>query len=157
VSKQTPFADRLPKPSKRAAGRTGPAQVPANIRVFGVDLSREERDLIRQRLGAKLGKHAPSIERVSVRVLDVNGPRGGVDKLCRIKVVLTGLPSVLYESRAAFLKDALNDALAGTERILRRSIERRHATPLKEPVRRKPLRPGPREEEPVEEEEEEGP
>ncbi len=144
MSKPTPFAERLPKPAKRTAGRTEPASVPANIRVFGVDLSPEERGVIRQRLGTKLGKYAGSIERVTVRVSDVNGPRGGVDKSCRIKVVLSGLPSVLFESQAASLKDSLNGALAGTERIVRRSVERRHTKPLKEPVRRRPLRPAPR-------------
>jgi hypothetical protein len=36
----------------------------------------------------KLGKSATSIERVSVRLTDVNGPRGGVDQRCRIKVVI---------------------------------------------------------------------
>lgn len=87
-----------------------------------------------------------------MRVLDVNGPRGGTDRLCRVKLVLTGLPGVLCESRAAFLEDAPNEALAGAGRIVRGNIERRHAVPLKEPVRRRPLRPGPREEEPLAEE-----
>lgn len=35
-------------------------------------------------------------ERISVRVKDVNGPRGG---LCRIKVVLSDLPSVVFEAQ----------------------------------------------------------
>ncbi|HEY0939987.1 MAG TPA: hypothetical protein VGE08_07825 [Steroidobacter sp.] len=131
MSDRTSFARRLPKAAKRTAGRTSAPQVPANIRVFDVDLSREERARIRHSLGAKLGKYATSIERVTVRVRDVNGPRGGIDKLCRIKVVLSGLPSVVFESRALSLKPAINGALSGTERAVRRSVQRRHTKPIK--------------------------
>ncbi len=131
MSRPPALADRLPKAAKRSAGRTEAPQVPTNIRVFGVDLSREERASIREGLGAKLGKYASSIERVSVRVADVNGPRGGIDKVCRVKVVLSALPSVIFESRAASLKDALNGALSGTERAVRRSVQRRQTKPSK--------------------------
>lgn len=127
MKRQPPVTDRVPKAAKRAAGRTQTAQVPAHIAAFGVTLDRDARDLIRQQLGTKLGKYATSIERISVRVSDVNGPRGGVDKSCRIKVVLSGLPSAIFESQAVSVNDAVNGALTGTERLVRRSLERRLA------------------------------
>jgi hypothetical protein len=130
VSNRTSFARLLPKAVKRTAGRTSAPQVPANIRVFGVELSQEERARIRHGLGIKLGKYETSIERVTIRVLDVNGPRGGIDKLCRIKVVLSGLPSVVFESQALSLKAAINGALSGTERAVRRSVQRRDTRPI---------------------------
>jgi hypothetical protein len=113
-------------------------QVPANIRVFGVALDREDRVYVRQGLGVKLGKYATSIERVTVRVADVNGPRGGVDRMCRIKVVLSGRTSVVFESRAASLKAAINGALAGVERAVRRSVQRRRMRPMKAAARGRP-------------------
>jgi ribosome-associated translation inhibitor RaiA len=125
--KRVPFAKSLPRGLKREAGRTEAFQVPANIRVVGVELNQDDRAYIRQRLGMKLGKYAPSIERVTVRVKDVNGPRGGVDQLCRIKVVLSGLPSVVFQSRAASLHDAINGALTGVERAVRRRLQRRRS------------------------------
>ena len=131
MNKQTSLIDHLPRALKQSTGRTATPQVPANIRVFGVELDQTERVIIRQGLGAKLGKYANSIERVSVRVEDVNGPRGGVDKICRIKVVLSGLPSEIYESQAASLNDAINGALAGMQRNVRRRLERRIKKPLK--------------------------
>jgi hypothetical protein len=130
VSNRTSFARLLPKAVKRTAGRTSAPQVPANIRVFGVELSQEERARIRHGLGIKLGKYETSIERVTIRVLDVNGPRGGIDKLCRIKVVLSGLPSVIFESRARSPKAAIDGALSGTERAVRRSVQRRDTRPI---------------------------
>ena len=63
------------------------------MRVFGVELDDNDHALVRRQLGMKLGKFGQAIERVSVRVEDVNGLRGGVDTECRIKVVLSGLSS----------------------------------------------------------------
>jgi putative sigma-54 modulation protein len=86
---------------------------------------------IRQKLSRTLGKFAPAIERVSVRVEDVNGPRGGIDQVCRIKVVLSGLPSVVFEAQDTSLDVAIGSALAGTERAVRRSLRRRRMKPIK--------------------------
>ncbi len=129
--KRVPFANPIPRALKRKAGRTDASQVPVNIRLAGVKLDQDDRTYIRQTLGMKLGKYATSIERVSVRMEDVNGPRGGVDQVCRIKVVLSGLPSVVFQSQAASLKAAINGALTGVERAVRRRVQRRRMKPIK--------------------------
>jgi ribosome-associated translation inhibitor RaiA len=98
---------------------------------MGVNLSEEYKKDIRRKLGLKLGKFAESIERVSVRVTDVNGPRGGVDQLCRVKVVLSGLPSVVFEHLERAPGLAIDGALAGAERAVRKALQRRRAKPLK--------------------------
>jgi len=139
--KREPFAARVPRPAKRAAGREAAPQTPANIRVSGAKLDDEERLYIRKKLGTKLGKFATSIERVSVRVDDLNGPRGGVDQRCRIKIVLSGLPSVVFESRAASSRDAINSALTGAERRVRRALRRTRMMPLQAASRSSRARP----------------
>jgi len=121
---------RVPKASKRQ-GSTEVPQIPAHIRAAQGELGSSDRDYIRRKLGIKLGKFASSIERVSVRTEDVNGPRGGVDQLCRIKVVLRGLPSVVFESRDASLNAAVDGALSGVERTVRRTLQRRRMKPLR--------------------------
>jgi len=123
--RRAPLAGRVPRPVKRTAGRTSAPETPANIRVTGLSLDADDRAYIRRRLGEKLGKYAESIERVTVRLADVNGPRGGVDQSCRIKVVLSGLPSVVVEQTAASLKPALTGALDSVERAVRRTVQRR--------------------------------
>jgi CBS domain-containing protein len=138
--KREPFTDRVPRPTKRSAGRTSAPLVPANIRVAGVTLDDDDRTYIRRRLGMKLGKFADNIERVTVRVEDVNGPRGGVDTSCRVKVVLSGLPSVTVETRGATLADTVNRALAGAERAVRRNVQRRRTKPLKTVARKRATR-----------------
>ena len=119
-----PLVDRVPKALKRTGDQTPPAGIPANIRVDGVTLEKSDRDYIRRRLGEKLGRHEGSVERVSVRFRDINGPRGGVDIQCRIKVVLSGLPSIVVERQAAMYRPALTGALAGVERAVRGALQR---------------------------------
>ncbi len=130
-AKREPLADVITRADKRTAGRTVAPQIPTNIRVVDVEMSDDERTYIRQRLGMKLGKFATSIERVTVRVKDINGERGGIDKNCTIKVVLSGLPSVVFEDQSASLRDAVNAAIAGVERSVRRSVQSRRTRPLK--------------------------
>jgi hypothetical protein len=123
---------------KRTAGRTAALLTPANIRVDGVRLDDDDRAYIRRRLGEKLGKYASSIERVTVRVRDINGPKGGVDLRCRIKVVLSGLPSIVVEQQAAQLKPLLTRTLTGVEAAVRRTVQRRRMRPIKGRPRREP-------------------
>jgi CBS domain-containing protein/ribosome-associated translation inhibitor RaiA len=133
--KRAPIPGWVPKSLKRQLGGAA-AGVVADIRAFG-ELDRDDRAYIRRKLGMKLGKFAPSIERISVRVEDVNGPRGGIDQLCRVKVVLSGAPSVVFESRDASLQTAIDAALAGAERGVRRSLKRRRMKPMKAAARRR--------------------
>ena len=128
--RRAPLPAAVPRPVKRASGRTAALGTPAHLRVIGVALDEEDRALIRQKLGAKLGKFAASIERVTVRMTDANGPRGGVDHVCNVKVVLSGLPSVVVERRDASPHAVIDLALRATEQAVRRGLSRRRMKPL---------------------------
>jgi ribosome-associated translation inhibitor RaiA len=52
----------------------------------GVPLTDELKEYVKRRLGFGLGRLAGRIKSVSIRLADVNGPRGGVDKCCEIRV-----------------------------------------------------------------------
>lgn len=125
AAKREPLAGAVPRPARTSAGRTSGELTPANIRTSGVELSDDEREYMRRKLGRRLGKYASAIERVTVRVRDVNGPRGGVDIACTIKVVLSGLPSAVFEAQGATARAAFDLALAGIERVVRSSIRQR--------------------------------
>lgn len=128
--RRSPFLRSRPRAYKLATA-TGVPQIPAYIRAAESDLGPDDRAYIRRKLGMRLGKFADAIERVSVRTQDVNGPRGGVDRMCRIKVVLSGLPSVVFESRDASLNTAVDNALSGSERSVARTLQRRRLKPLR--------------------------
>lgn len=130
-SRRAPMPARVARPAKRTAGPTPTALTPANIRSTGSILDAADEDYIRRKLGRKLGKFASVIERASVRVGDVNGPKGGIDKRCLIKVVLSALPSVVVEERHESLQAAVDRALARTERSVRQAVERRREKSLR--------------------------
>ncbi len=116
---------------KSSAGSASAATIPSYIRSVGDVLKPADREYLRSKLDQKLGKFAPAVHRTSVRVEDVNGPRGGVDKRCRIKVVLVGLPTVVVEDHHQSVKGAMDAALARMERTVRKATDRRRTRPLK--------------------------
>lgn len=67
------------------------------------------------------------IRRVVMRLSDDNGPRGGTDKRCRLRVVLADLPDVVVEDVEADLYVAIDRATDRARRTLLRKIERREA------------------------------
>jgi hypothetical protein len=124
-------AGRFSKAPGRKPTLTDEPLVQTHIRTFGIHLNQNSRTSIRRKLDTKFGKFASSIERMSMRLKDVNGPRGGVDHVCRIKVVLRNLPSVVYEKQDVSLDTAVGGALAGAERAVRRTLQRIHGKPIR--------------------------
>jgi ribosome-associated translation inhibitor RaiA len=118
-----------PKTNQAPANRRkGPATpgFPIHIRATGTPIDKADRDYLRRKLDLRLGKFARHIGRVSVRIGDANGPRGGIDKTCAIKVVLSRVPSVVVTSQAASLQAAMDGALQSMARTVRRSLQRRY-------------------------------
>jgi ribosome-associated translation inhibitor RaiA len=103
--------------------------VPVHIRNFGSPITEEDREYLRRKLAARLDRFGRQVERASVRLEDVNGPRGGMDKRSRIKVVLTGLPSVTVEDLQHNARAAIDGALRRVASAVRRALERRRGLP----------------------------
>lgn len=139
VAQRLPLPVSLPRPVKTTRTRTSDIPPPAHIRVIGADLRPAEKDGISRKLGQKLAKYASSIERLTVRVFDGNGPKGGVDQICRIKVVLSGLPSLMVERRDAALPKAIDAAIRAAALAVRSRVQRRRLKPLH---RRRPVAAG---------------
>ena len=64
------------------------------------------------------------IQRIAMRLSDINGPRGGADKRCHLRVVLDGLPDVVIEDIEADLYVAIDRATDRAGRTLLRKIGR---------------------------------
>jgi ribosome-associated translation inhibitor RaiA len=119
------FTHQTSKTDKASRGKTPAHATPVNVRSSkGLSIPDELREHIRTRLGRQLGRFAMRIERASVRFEDPNGPRGGRDAVCRIKIVLSGIPSVVKEERAGTPREAFDLCANASERIVRRTVER---------------------------------
>jgi hypothetical protein len=133
------FADRPSRAEKSKRGRTDVTSTPLAIH-SRVSLQPAERERIRTRLGRKLAKYATHIERATIRIDDVNGPRGGADLLCKIKIVISGCPSIVVEERGSAVEEILVAAARVAARAVRREVERRGRSAAK-PKRGKQARP----------------
>jgi ribosome-associated translation inhibitor RaiA len=135
AEKRRPLPTHLTRPAKRTAGRTDAARTPAHVRTRRIAIPPDLPEYVRRRLGFKLGKYARSIERASVRLDDVNGPKGGVDKICLIKVVLAGRASVVVSVRRHDVREACDEALDRIEARVRKELGRARLGPS-EPLRK---------------------
>jgi hypothetical protein len=95
-----------------------------NVRTDGRGVDEAVQARIRGLLERGLAKHASFVERVTVRFSDVNGPRGGVDTVCSVKVVLRSLPTVVAEDRAVDRATAFAGAVRKCTTAVKRTIER---------------------------------
>lgn len=85
------------------------------INIRNADLADALRAYVERRLHFALGRFIGRLGRVKVQISDINGPRGGVDKSCRISAeLLPGRRLVLQEAVDANLYVAVDNA---TERI----------------------------------------
>ena len=68
------------------------------------------------------------IQRVVMRLSDINGPRGGADKRCHLQVVMAGLPDVVIEDTEADLYVAIDRATDRAGRTVGRRLARQRDT-----------------------------
>ena len=119
------------RPAKLTRDRTHDVRPPGHVRVIGGEVGARDRDRIARKLGTRFGKFGSFIERITVRLSDANGPKGGRDQICQIKVVLSGLPSVVVEERDSALQGAVDRAMHSAALAVRRSTQRRRSKPLR--------------------------
>lgn len=78
----------------------------------------------RRRLGFGLTRHADRIARVTVRLGDENGPRGGPDKFCRLQVTLIDAPQVVIRDCGPDLYAVIDRASYRAGRAVAKQLER---------------------------------
>ena len=93
------------------------------ITTQGVNLTDATRGHVERRLYFALGRFADRVSEIHVRIADVNGPKGGVDKSCRIRVRLFGLPTVVVEQ----MDSDVNAAIDRSADRIGRTVARRRS------------------------------
>lgn len=95
-----------------------------DIQSQGFTLTAGLRDYLMKRLAYGLNHGDDHITRVTVRLSDVNGPRGGADKRCFVEVRLKTLSAVVIEDTEVDLYVAIDRAAERAGRALARRLAR---------------------------------
>ncbi len=110
------------------------------LRRRSVEVTEELRAHIAERLRLALGRFVGYVGEVRVYLRDVNGPRGGADKECRIVVELPRYGRVVVAGAGADLSAAIIRTASRAGFAVRRRVKRRLARrrPPRRAVRRVP-------------------
>jgi ribosomal subunit interface protein len=95
-----------------------------DIQARDFDLTDALREYAERRLRFALTANHAYIQRITMRLSDINGPRGGIDKLCNIKVILNTYPDVIIKDVESDMYAAINRAADRAGRNVQRKIRR---------------------------------
>ena len=89
----------------------------------GVELTADLNEYVRRRIHFALGRFAGRIRSVCVRLTDVNGPRGGIDKCCDIRVNVGLRQEVIVRERQNNIHAAIAFAVERADRAVQRQLD----------------------------------
>ena len=102
------------------------------IRSRDINIRQGLRDHIERRLRFALDRFDGRIRQVQVTLGDLNGPRGGIDKSCKVAISLDRPSSIVVESHASNVYAAIDSVADKAATSICRRLTRSH--------RRSPLR-----------------
>ena len=98
-----------------------------DIRTRHLVLTPETRDKVRDRIATAFARISPWIRAVDVTITDINGPKGGADKQCRIRIRGRSIPSVVVEHVGTETLATIVVAAERAQQLVVRKMARRRA------------------------------
>lgn len=99
-----------------------------DVRARGFELTPAIYQYAVDHIAAKLTKHTRMISEVIVRLEDVNGPKHGLDKSCRVEVLLAGTHPLVVGELDQDARAAMDAAGHRIELLVGRELEHRRTT-----------------------------
>lgn len=87
-------------------------------------LTQSLREHIERRTQFTLSWAHQKLQKITLRLDDINGPKGGTDKSCRIQIPIAGSKSIVIEEIQSDLYVAIDRAFERAGRTLSRKLER---------------------------------
>ncbi len=81
-----------------------------SIRARSVELTDPLRELVTKRIQLALDTFGDRVKESWVYLMDLNGPKGGVDKLCQVGIHVRGVGDIVVRERGSTVPAALNRA-----------------------------------------------
>jgi len=94
------------------------------IRPRALDLDADTHDYAIRHAHVALGRFAARLDEIVLRVEDVNGPRGGEDKVCRLTATVRHGRPVVIEQRATTVKASVDGACQRAANAVARELAR---------------------------------
>jgi ribosome-associated translation inhibitor RaiA len=110
-------------------GAQPPEGFQLDIRATGFALTEAVRTYANEHIGGRLAKHSRAIQAVVVRLGDVNGPKGGVDKRCGVEVTIRRGSEVVVEEIDSDLHAAMDRAADRIVEAVSRELSRKRTMP----------------------------
>lgn len=101
-----------------------------DIKTNGFGLTEGLREHVQKRLAFALDWARYDVRRVSLRLSDINGPRGGKDKRCQIRIPLPHCRDVVTQDTESDLYAAIDLAADRASQTLERRICRQRDTSI---------------------------
>jgi putative sigma-54 modulation protein len=95
-----------------------------NIETQGIESRHLLVEHTKKRMAYALSHAYDHIERVNVRLSDINGPRGGIDKSCLLTIDIRGLEPIVVEDIQADIISAIDRAADRAGRSIIRKLEK---------------------------------
>jgi ribosomal subunit interface protein len=93
-----------------------------NIQSRHFSLSEALSKYIKKKVQIMLCRYEGKIIRVDVSLFDINGPKGGEDKCCKIVIKINGASSIVVQETAEDLYDAINTCSRRGRRAVKRQL-----------------------------------
>lgn len=79
---------------------------------------------IRSKIEAAFTKYTNKVKSVMLTAKDLNGPKGGIDKQCRVLVRVNGIGEVVATGKHESLSQAISTAIKRAERSVAKRIRK---------------------------------
>lgn len=95
-----------------------------DIRANGIEMSESLREHTQRCLNFGLDWAKQDVDRIVITLSDINGPRGGNDKRCQLRIPLPRMRDVVIEETAGDIQLAITRSVDRAARSLERRLSR---------------------------------
>jgi len=95
------------------------------IKAIDLELTEGQRAMIEKKLDSAMKRVADRLIAVDLFISDINGPRGGRDKNCRVELQIRSAKPIVVSETMDTIEEAVAKSLDAAARSLNRNLEKR--------------------------------